>query len=102
MNRKHMKRADNVDAKLDDIQHLLVNHQLVGGVIQKQAIKRQVLAENMAYRQNLHQLEDKLNQLHPADFAMLLEQLPLPERLIVWGWFGRDMMERFCSNLQML
>ena len=39
----------------------------------------------MAYRQNLHQLEDKLNQLHPADFAMLLEQLPLPERLIVWG-----------------
>ena len=80
-----MKRADNVDAKLDDIQHFLVKHQLVGGAIQKRAIQRQGLAENMAHLQNLHQLEDKLNQLHPADYAMLLEQLPLPERLIVWG-----------------
>jgi magnesium transporter len=35
-------------------------------------------------RQNLTELQRKLDELHPADIAYILEALPLDERLTVW------------------
>jgi magnesium transporter len=36
------------------------------------------------HKQNLHELQRKLDQLHPADVADILEALPLEQRLDVW------------------
>ncbi len=82
--------SDNIQDKLDDIQNIIEKHRIVEGLVHKQKIARQGLVETLVEKQNLHQLKNKLNDLHPADKAMLLEQLPLPERLTVWELVKSD------------
>jgi magnesium transporter len=41
-------------------------------------------------RQNLGDLQKRLDNLHPADVAYVLEGLPLEERLLVWGLVRSD------------
>jgi len=40
--------------------------------------------EELLHQQDLATLQQKLDQLHPADVAYILEALPLEERLVVW------------------
>lgn len=40
--------------------------------------------ENLVHRQNLAELQRKLDELHSADVAHILEALPLDDRLTVW------------------
>jgi magnesium transporter len=40
--------------------------------------------ESLVHKQNLAELQKKLDKLHPADVAYILEALPLEERLMVW------------------
>ena len=42
------------------------------------------------HRQHLAELQKKLDQLHPADVAYILEALPLEERLMVWDLVKAD------------
>jgi magnesium transporter len=39
---------------------------------------------NLVHKQHIHELTHKLDSLHPADVAYILEALPLDERLFVW------------------
>jgi len=45
---------------------------------------RHELVESLVHKQNLAELQKKLDKLHPADVAYILEALPLDERLVVW------------------
>ncbi len=45
---------------------------------------RHQLVAGLVHKQNLAELQKKLDQLHPADVAYILEVLPLKERLVVW------------------
>jgi magnesium transporter len=45
---------------------------------------RHELVESLVHKQNLAELQKKLDKLHPADVAYILEALPLEERLMVW------------------
>jgi magnesium transporter len=45
---------------------------------------RQELVTSLVETQNVTELQKKLDQLHPADVAYVLEALPLEERLAVW------------------
>jgi magnesium transporter len=40
--------------------------------------------ENLVHRQNLVELQRKLDDLHSADIAYILEALPLDDRLTLW------------------
>jgi magnesium transporter len=40
--------------------------------------------EELLHKQQLSALQAKLDQLHPADVAYILETLPLEDRLVVW------------------
>ena len=42
------------------------------------------LVEMLVHKQNLAELQKKLDELHPADVAYILEALPIEERLQVW------------------
>ena len=42
------------------------------------------LVESLVTKQNKAQLQRKLDRLHPADIAFILEALPLDERLYIW------------------
>jgi magnesium transporter len=44
----------------------------------------------VVHRQNVAELERRLNGLHPADMAFILEGLPLEDRLLVWGLVRSD------------
>ena len=41
-------------------------------------------------RPDLADLQKRLDALHPADVAYVLEGLPLEDRLLVWGQVGSD------------
>lgn len=82
--------ADNQESKeslqenLQQVITLLNKHKLVEELVQKQAMPKQALVETLVHRQNLAELQKKLDSLHPADVAYILEALPLDKRLDVW------------------
>src|SRR5690606_37406772 len=50
----------------------------------RQEGQHQERVENLVHRQNVVELQRKLEVLHPADVAHILEALPLDDRLTVW------------------
>lgn len=73
---------------LAEVQTLLRRHQLVLEVTHRQSYgepgARHELVEQLVQKQHLNELRTRLERLHPADIAYILESLPLEERLIVW------------------
>jgi len=73
-----------VEDSLRQVMELLARHKLVESLVHKQDMPRHELVEWVVHKQNLAELSKKLDQLHPADVAYILEALPLEERLLVW------------------
>jgi magnesium transporter len=74
----------SVQDSLKQVVELLRKHQLVKTVAEREEIPREQVVESLIDRQNAAELQRKLDQLHPADVAYVLEALPLEERLAVW------------------
>lgn len=76
-----------------EITALLRRHRLVEGLVHEQLEHAPVggregcgeIVESLVTRQNKAQLQRKLDRLHPADIAYILEALPLDERLYIWN-----------------
>lgn len=90
------RKTDHNDNKTEDpkqylqrVIYLLSKDKLVAGFVQMQD-QRQELGESLIHKQNLSELQDLLDILHPADIAYILESLPLDERLIVWEMVKAD------------
>ena len=81
---------DTLEAHLAQVQTLLGRMRLVEELVHKQGGPRQDLVENLVHKQNLSELRRKLEQLHPADIAYILEALPLDERRLVWDLVGAE------------
>ena len=80
---------ERVEDALAEITALLRKHRLVEGLVAEQrtavaADAPDALAENAVTRENKAELVRRLDRLHAADVAHLLEALPLDERLYVW------------------
>ena len=78
------KPQESLQDRLAQVVELLHRHRLVEGLAQRQEGENQGLVEDLVQRQNLAELQRKLDELHPADIAHILEALPLDERLTVW------------------
>ena len=78
------KPQESLQDRLAQVVELLHRHRLVEGLAQRQEGDHQALVEDLVQRQNLAELQRKLDDLHPADIAYILEALPLDERLTVW------------------
>jgi magnesium transporter len=76
--------SESVQEHLEDVQRLLAKHRVVETFVERQAGPRHDLVVSLTHKQNLAELQRKLDQLHPADVAYILEALPLDERLVVW------------------
>ncbi len=74
----------SVQDSLKQVVKLLRKHQLVKSLVEPQDLPRHRPAESPVEKQNVTELQKKLDQLHPADVAYVLEALPLEERLAVW------------------
>jgi len=79
--------TENVQEHLKQVETLLHKHALLEEVIHRQQLPRQdrhALVDTLVHKQHLAELRDKLDSLHPADIAFILEALPIEQRLMVW------------------
>jgi magnesium transporter len=79
--------TENVQASLLHIQNLLDKHALVEEVAHKEALPREdrhALIDKLVHKQHLTMLRAKMDGLHAADIAYILEALPVEQRLQVW------------------
>jgi magnesium transporter len=81
---------DNLEAHLVQVQNLLAKMKLVEELVHRQGGARQDLVENLVHKQNLTELSRRIEDLHPADIAYILEALPLNERRLVWNLVGAE------------
>ncbi|HRH80467.1 MAG TPA: magnesium transporter [Thiobacillaceae bacterium] len=85
MTDEHEDRAqDHLETSLRQVTELIAKQRLVEGLVHKQDMPRHELVEQLVHKQNLAELRTKLDELHPADVAYILEALPLEDRLMVW------------------
>jgi len=84
----HPRDPEEASRALAEVQELLRRHNLVLEVAHRQrhgeADERHELVEQLVERQHLNELRSRLDRLHPADVAFILEALPYEERMIVW------------------
>ena len=82
--------VEDLKENLREVQELLHRHALVEGLVERQEMPRHALVEQLVHKQHLAELRGKLENLHPADIAYILEALPLEERLVVWDLVKAD------------
>lgn len=75
---------DDVQHHLKEVQDLLARQKVVEDLVHRQDMPRHELVESLVHKQHEAGLRAKLDTLHPADIAYILEALPLEERLYVW------------------
>ena len=78
------------EAVLEQVTELLRRHSLAEEFVRRQEAPRQGLVEGLIHKLHLVELQKKLDDLHPADVAYILEALPLDQRLIVWDLVKAD------------
>ncbi len=92
-NREH-HYTENVQDHLQQVQHLLEKQALVETVTHRQELprdERHELLDKIVHKRHLAELREKLDELHPADIAYILEALPIEHRLMVWDLVKADM-----------
>ena len=86
-NQENQHYTENVQDHLKQVESLLHKHALVEEVVHKQELPREdrhALLDTLLHKQHLAELQRKLDGLHPADIAYILEALPIEQRLLVW------------------
>jgi magnesium transporter len=78
------KELEDLQQDLDGVRELLRRHRLVESLVERQYSAKHELVETLVHKQHLAELRAKLDEMHPADVAYILEALPINERLIVW------------------
>src|SRR5471032_2075619 len=81
---------EDLKENLRAVQELLHRHKLVEDLVARQDNPKQELVEQLVHRQHLAELRAKIERLHPADIAFILESLPPEERLVVWDLVKAD------------
>ena len=79
--------TENVQEHLKQVEALLHKHALLEEVIHRQELPREdrhALVDTLVHKQHIAELRSKLDSLHPADIAFILEALPIEQRLLVW------------------
>lgn len=79
------RHPDDVQQHLREIQELLARQKLVENLVLRQDMPRHELVEDLVHRQHIAELQNRLDELHPADIGYILEALPLDDRLFLWS-----------------
>ncbi len=81
------KSPESLQDRLDQVTALLRQHEEAGRLEEGARERAGNLGDQVSSRV---ELQDKLEELHPADVAYILESLPLEERLKVWQLVGTE------------
>ena len=80
------READHAQEALEEVQSLLARFHLIDTTAREIDAEAGLTSHdlNPAVKPIINELSNKLEELHPADIAYVLEALPLTERIIVW------------------
>ncbi|PVZ13763.1 MULTISPECIES: magnesium transporter [unclassified Pseudomonas] len=78
------KLQDSLQDRLAQVTELLQRQRVVEDLTHRQEGQNQARVDDLVHRQNQVELQRKLDDLHSADVAYILEALPLEDRLAVW------------------
>ena len=81
----HNEENEKLHIKLHRIITLLNKYKLLQGFVDMQHDMGEALTESYIQKENLVELQQLVDKMHPADIADLLESLPLEDRLLIWG-----------------
>lgn len=79
-----------LDATLKAVTALLDRQALVNQLVARTDTRKHALVQSLVERQHAVELEKKLNSLHPADAAFVLESLRTEQRLAAWRLIRRE------------
>ena len=82
--------TEDLQGNLHEVQELLRRQKVVETLVGRQEMAKHALVEQLVHKQHLTELRTKLDKLHAADIAYILEALPLEERLAVWDLVKAD------------
>src|SRR6185436_834730 len=82
--------VEDLQQNLREVQELLHRQKLVESLVERQEMPKHDLVEKLVHKQHLTELRTRLDALHAADIAAILEALPLQERLVVWNLVKAD------------
>lgn len=85
-----MPQPNDPQEHLRQVQELLARQRLVENLVHRQAMPRHELVEGLLHKQHRVELQQRLDALHPADIAYILEALPIEDRLRVWEMVRAD------------
>ncbi|MFP4154514.1 MAG: magnesium transporter [Halothiobacillaceae bacterium] len=91
MANKHKVRYQELLRIIHDVHETLRRNRVTEQLVRRQQdMPQQELVGSIVHRQNMARLAHQLERLHSADIAVLLEALPLAERLVVWELVQAD------------
>ena len=76
------KPQESLQERLAQVVELLHQYRFVEGPAHDEQV---VQPDEALHEEGLSELRRRLDELHPADIAFILEALPLHERLTVWS-----------------
>jgi magnesium transporter len=88
--RSESEHQKNLEATLRQVTTLLSRHALVNQLVARTDTRKHALVQSLVERQHSAELEKKLNALHPADAAFVLEGLRQDQRVAAWRLIQRE------------
>ena len=80
----------SLEATLSEIQALMERQEIVSQLVAREQTDKQELVQGLVARQHAVELETRLNRLHPADAAFVLESLPAEQRDAAWQLIHKE------------
>ena len=80
----------SLEATLREVSEMMARQEVVTQLVAREKTSKQELVQALVARQHAVELETRLNRLHPADAAFVLESLPGEQRDVAWQLIRRE------------
>jgi len=88
--RNDIEHHTSLEATLREIMAMMARQEVVSQLVAREHTGKQELVQALVARQHAVELETKLNRLHPADAAFVLESLPQEQRDAAWQLIRKE------------
>ncbi len=88
--RNEVEHHTSLEATLREIMEMMARQEVVSQLVAREHTGKQELVQALVARQHAVELETKLNRLHPADAAFVLESLPAEQRDTAWQLIRKE------------
>lgn len=80
-----LKHQRDLDSMLAEIVAFINRQDVVADLVGRQSLPRQEIVQNLLQRQQSVELRRRMERLHPADTAYVIENVPAAKRRLIWS-----------------